>query len=160
MKDSDKPMHEDNDRTSADEQPLEVYEQLNRVNASTANALNSGLHSLHGLSFTEFLLMRTLADPASGALRRIDLADKLGMTASGVTRAILPLEKTGYVERIADKRDARASLATLPPSGAELVEHATATAAIAAASHLRGRLTGREVKQLATLLSKLDNQGL
>lgn len=118
-------------------------------------AINGGLHTLHGLSFTDFLLMQVLADPESGSLRRIDLAAKMGLTASGVTRAMMPLEKTGIVERVADPRDARSSRANLTDAGTELVANAKATANQTAESFLSSKLSTAEVDQLAVLLNKL-----
>lgn len=51
----------------------------------------------------------------------------MGLTASGVTRALLPLEKMGLVERAASQRDARVSYAALSKAGAELLANASAT---------------------------------
>jgi DNA-binding MarR family transcriptional regulator len=50
-------------------------------------------------------------------MRRGDLAEKLGLTASGVTRLLLPMEKIGLVRREADKSDARVSYVVLGAGG-------------------------------------------
>jgi len=57
--------------------------------------------------------------------RRVDLAERLGLTASGVTRSLLPLEKIGLVTRQSDPRDARVGYALITPTGLELVTNAT-----------------------------------
>jgi DNA-binding MarR family transcriptional regulator len=49
----------------------------------------------------------------------------VGLTASGATRALQPLEKLGYVETIRNERDARLALATLTGPGEELVRDAS-----------------------------------
>ena len=52
-----------------------------------------------------------------GRLRRVDLAERQGLTASGVTRSLLPLEKTGLVGRQPDPRDARVGYAVITAAG-------------------------------------------
>jgi DNA-binding MarR family transcriptional regulator len=64
-------------------------------------------------------------DRAPGTkLRRIDLAERLGLTASGVTRTLLPLEKLHLVLRQPDPRDARVGYAVLTESGQQLLNYA------------------------------------
>ena len=50
-------------------------------------------------------------------LRRIDLADTIGLTASGITRLLLPMEKIGLVQREAHDGDARVSYIAIAPGG-------------------------------------------
>jgi DNA-binding MarR family transcriptional regulator len=50
-------------------------------------------------------------------LRRIDLANCLGLTASGITRMLLPMEKIGLVKRDTIDSDARARYAILSSAG-------------------------------------------
>jgi DNA-binding MarR family transcriptional regulator len=51
----------------------------------------------------------------------------LGLTASGDTRSLLPLEKLGLVMRQPDPRDARVSYASLTDSGNQLLGYALAS---------------------------------
>ncbi|RFZ93008.1 MarR family transcriptional regulator [Mucilaginibacter conchicola] len=76
--------------------------------------------NIYGIGFTEFIILYLLHESAEGKLRRIDLAESTGLTASGVTRLLLPMEKTGLVGREADKRDARVSYATLTDAGKQI----------------------------------------
>ena len=55
----------------------------------------------------------------------MDLAHAIGLTPSGVTRALRPLEKLGLISTAKSKRDARLALASLTPAGQELVEDAS-----------------------------------
>ena len=59
-------------------------------------------------------------------MRRVDLAERVGLTASGVTRTLLPLEKIGLVTRESDPRDARVGFAAITPVGHEMVDNAAA----------------------------------
>jgi DNA-binding MarR family transcriptional regulator len=60
-------------------------------------------------------------------MRRVDLATAIGRTASGVTRLLKPMEKTGFIARDSSDRDARVSLVTLTPAGRERLEDALST---------------------------------
>lgn len=84
--------------------------------------------SVHGIGFTDFAILYLLHQSPAGRLRRTDLAEKAGLTASGITRMLLPMEKTGLVAREASERDARVSYATLTPAGRRIFEEAKETA--------------------------------
>ncbi|HTX58328.1 MAG TPA: MarR family transcriptional regulator, partial [Verrucomicrobiae bacterium] len=82
-------------------------------------------------------------------------ARQLHLSASGVTRALLPLEKRGIVARKPDPGDGRVSLATLTAAGRELTEHASKTAAEHAARLIR-RLSLGQTRQLIRLLEEIE----
>lgn len=72
---------------------------------------------LGGISFSWFVIMCHLSQARDEKMRRIDLADKVGLTASGVTRLLAPMEKIGLVKREESDRDARVSFIALAPGG-------------------------------------------
>lgn len=72
--------------------------------------------SLGGLGLNEFIILLELSQ-AEGKLRRIDLAERIGLTASGITRLLLPMEKVGLVKREVNVNDARSSFVILSPGG-------------------------------------------
>jgi DNA-binding MarR family transcriptional regulator len=88
------------------------------------NAILERRLSVHGLAFNDFMILFYLNEAPDKKLRRIDLAEKLGLTASGITRMLLPLEKLGIVERDLDATDARARYATLTKAGKNLLQDA------------------------------------
>lgn len=71
--------------------------RMARAWAALSRRLDSSLGSLHGISFADYQLLLSLQRAPGGRLRRVDLAETLGLTASGVTRSLLPLEKIGLV---------------------------------------------------------------
>ncbi len=79
---------------------------------------------LNGISFNEFIILLQLSNSDEGKMRRIDLADKVGLTASGITRLLLPMEKIGLVKKQSDPRDARASYISIAPGGKKKLEEA------------------------------------
>lgn len=88
--------------------------------------LDSSLASIRGISLAEYRLLRALSEAPSSWASRVDLAQAVGMTPSGVTRALRPLEKLGLISTARSKRDARLALATLTSAGHELVDDASA----------------------------------
>lgn len=79
---------------------------------------------LPGIGFTDFVILNELASVVGGRLRSVDLANRLLLTPSGVTRAVLPLAKIGLVERTSHERDARASYLAITQSGRGRLEQA------------------------------------
>ena len=73
--------------------------------------------SLNGLSFTEFMILSCLSEASDEKMRRIDLAEKIGLTASGVTRLLIPMGKIGLVKREMTEHDARVRFVTLASGG-------------------------------------------
>lgn len=116
---------------------LEFCLRLARAHATIIRRLDTVLGGHHGLSFSDFMLLQSLANAPGGRLRRVDLAERLGLTASGVTRTLLPLEKTGWVARQADERDARVGYAVITAAGHTLLDNAQHTANEYAADLLR-----------------------
>jgi len=89
------------------------------------NRLDSSLGAIRGISLAEYRLLRALADAPGAWASRVDLAQVVGLTPSGVTRALRPMEKLGFVTTAKSKRDARLALASLTPAGKELVDDAS-----------------------------------
>lgn len=107
---------------------LDFCLRLARAQALIVRRFDSILGNLHGLSFGDYQLLYHLQRAPGGRLRRIDLAERLALTASGITRSLMPLEKIGLVARQADARDARVGYAVITEAGQALLIHADATA--------------------------------
>jgi DNA-binding MarR family transcriptional regulator len=132
---------------------LDFCLRLARAHAAVVRRLDMALGGHHGLSFGDFMLLHHLAKAPGGRLRRVDLAERQGLTASGVTRTLLPLEKTGLVGRMADERDARVGFAAITPAGHTLLDNALRTARETCAELLRHA----EPAELAALTAVLGN---
>ncbi len=83
--------------------------------------------SAHGISFSEFYILYYLQRETTKTLRRIDLAESMGMSASGITRALTPMEKIGLVGKKANPRDARVSLVQITSAGERIYNDALHT---------------------------------
>ena len=110
--------------------------------------------SLLGISFSEFHILFYLSGSKTKTLRRIDLAEHVGMSASGITRALNPMEKIGLVQKEANQRDARVSLVKLTPAGERVLSEAL-PALMSAADDLLAGLSEQEIVTLIAILKKI-----
>lgn len=104
----------------------ELLVKLTNLQAKFQKALTASL-SVHGISLTEYLVLRRLDEAPDKRLRRIDLAQAVGLTPSGVTRLLNPMEKIGLVSKEAGARDARVSLVTIAPAGETIYRESSVT---------------------------------
>ena len=107
---------------------LEFCLALMRSAKIQSRRIDGQLGSLHGISFADFAILLQLGRAPGARLRRIDLAEQLGLTASAVTRALIPLEKIGLVSRKTDSSDARVSFASLTAAGRRVLEESLESA--------------------------------
>ena len=112
------------------EEALQARVARHLEHAAVVFTLDDELGTHHGLSWADFVLLSVL-DAAGGAAPAMELARTLCMPASHLLLRLLPLEKTGLVERAADGDGKR--LVTLRPQGRQLLTEARSTAANACA---------------------------
>lgn len=138
-----------------DEAPLAAVLRLAKTHASMTRTLDAELGSHHGVGLAELRLLEVLAARPLARLRPTDLAAELGITASGVTRAVLPLVKRGILKREPVPGDARSSRVALTAAGRALTADALRTAGEGAARLLR-RLSVGQTRQLERLLGEIS----
>ncbi|MBT8102576.1 MAG: MarR family transcriptional regulator [Gammaproteobacteria bacterium] len=117
--------------------------------------LDAALGSIRGISFAEYRLLQALGDAPNAQSSRVDLARVVGLTPSGVTRALRPMEKLGIVATVKSKRDARLAIAGLTPAGRELLSDAAGVVDDAMKSTLKRSPKTRE--KLHELINWLDD---
>ncbi|MEV6116898.1 MarR family transcriptional regulator [Streptomyces sp. NPDC052109] len=140
---------------------LDAALRLVRAQAALVRRFDARLSGLHGVSLADFTLLLRLWQAPGGRMRRVDLAEALGLTASGVTRGLAPLERIGLVTREADARDARVAYASLTATGRQRLKEMLATAEETAAELFAAPTWGTEdIAQLSSLLSRLGGAGL
>jgi DNA-binding MarR family transcriptional regulator len=106
---------------------LQEFLGIRRVVALWETRADAELGAVHGLGLSDFAALHHLAQAPGGRLRRVDLAQRLALTPSGVTRLLGPLERRGIVDREQDGNDARATYAVLTRSGKTLAKEAAET---------------------------------
>ncbi|NLA35611.1 MAG: MarR family transcriptional regulator [Actinobacteria bacterium] len=98
-----------------------LVEVLTAAQAALDTRISQSLSGALGISYGEYRLLAALASAPNRQASRVDLAAAVGLTPSGVTRALKPLEKIGMVASVKHDRDARLTLASLTRSGVRTV---------------------------------------
>lgn len=134
-------------------QGLKLFLNLTMIQTLTVKRFDAKLGS-HGISLNEFMILHHLANAQDEKLRRTDVAEKVGLTASGITRMLSPLEKLGYVKREANSRDARVSYVKLANAGKKIYLEAIATAE-AASDQILASVKTKKLDDLQKMLLDL-----
>lgn len=129
-----------------------------RVSALIDEKFTGALSALHGVSLREVMLMLYVRDSPGSKLSRIDLAKRLCVSPSTITRATLPLEKIGLIKRESDSRDARLSYVVLTTAGGKLLVHAEKALEQLSTDFLSRSLSEKERIHFALILSKLTTE--
>lgn len=133
---------------------LSFFISLSRIETILSRKMDA---KLGGLGFSDFLILYALSVAPDKRLRRIDLADTIGLTASGITRLLLPMEKIGLVQREAHDGDARVSYIAIAPGGEMKLTEAIERAEIYCSDIIHpAEIT--EVSNANNILSKLSQR--
>jgi len=138
---------------------LDSWVAFLRSHSAITRELSAQLQREHGLTLNDYEVLLHLSHAEGGRMRRVDLAEQVLLTASGITRLLEGLERSGYVCKETCESDARVSYAKLTPDGRSKLR-------VAADTHLRGidelflsRYSGSELATLAELLNRLPVTG-
>jgi DNA-binding MarR family transcriptional regulator len=132
---------------------LETILSLARTRSQVVRELDHDLGAFHGLSLSDLALLLELRSAPEQRLRRVDLANQLGITPSGVARQLAPLERIGLVGRESNARDARLALVVLTDAGRRLADNALPSAEEIAERVLDDRWSASEQNRLGQLLA-------
>ncbi len=131
---------------------LTFFLTLARIQAVMARRFDSRLGG--GLGFNDFVILYHLSQAEEEKLRRVDLAEKIGLTASGVTRLLAPMEKIGLISREADAKDARVSYVLLAPGGKRLLAERLERAELLSQEVIPATMTD-QVEEFSEALKKI-----
>jgi DNA-binding MarR family transcriptional regulator len=134
---------------------VEVFVRLVRGNAAVTRAMNAQLVADHGLTINDYEALLHLARADERRMRRVDLAERLLLTPSGVTRLLDGLEQAGYVDRDACASDRRVTYAVLTDAGLEKLREASKSHVADIRSFFETRFSEEELDRLVELLDRL-----
>jgi len=139
---------------------ITTWVALLRVHATTTRRFNTQLVAEHGLTLNDYEVLLHLARADERRLRRVDLAQRVLLTPSGITRLLEGLERAGYVERASCASDARVTYAQLTDAGLEKIREASETHVAGINELFRGRFSKQELEVLGGLLERLPQEAL
>lgn len=102
-------------------QNIDLFLSISKFYAILSKNLDA---KLGGIGWNDFIVLYHLNNAPEKKLKRIELAEKVGLTASGVTRLLLPMEKIGLISKESNPNDARISYVILAPGWANKLSEA------------------------------------
>ncbi|HKP89188.1 MAG TPA: MarR family winged helix-turn-helix transcriptional regulator [Thermoleophilaceae bacterium] len=138
---------------------LDAWARLLRGHASLRRSLSAELEEDHGLNVTGYEALLLLSRAEDGLLRRVDLADGLGLSPSGVTRLLDGLERQGLVDKATCESDARVTYAVLTDAGRRRLEESSRSHVATIEAVFAERFEAAELVALADLLGRLPGAG-
>jgi len=141
--------------STQEHQSVQAWVRLLGAHAAMTRAFNADLQALHGLTVNDFEVLRRLSLEPEGRMRRVDLAQVVGLTPSGITRLLEGLQAAGLVRKEHCASDARVTYAALTDDGRATLREAGDTHLRALTAVFSERFGADEIDRLVELLGRL-----
>jgi DNA-binding MarR family transcriptional regulator len=132
---------------------MRAWKALLDVTTGVLATLDGELQREHGLSLGEYEVLVHLSETPGHSLRMTDLAERLKLSPSGITRRIDGLVRDDLVERRQCPSDRRGSNAVLTEKGLSRLDEAAPTHVRGVRSHFVDQLSERQLANLTSALS-------
>ncbi len=126
-----------------------------RANQVLRRQLDAHLAEQHSLTVSEVEVLMLLFKAEMRSMRRVDLAQEVRLSPSGITRMLDRLETAGLVAKRPCDEDARVSYAELTDEGAAELQAVMPRHYEALEQLMGARLSDEEIEQLADMLERL-----
>jgi DNA-binding MarR family transcriptional regulator len=137
---------------------LAAWRGMLATHATMIARLDAELEREHGLPLTSYEVLMYLADAEGQRLRMGELADRLLLSRSGITRLVDRLERQGMIRRERCKDDGRGFNAVLTEAGRRRLDAARPAHLNGVRRHFLDRLEAGELDALGALWSRLLGQ--
>jgi DNA-binding MarR family transcriptional regulator len=135
----------------------DAFGNLLGAHATLTRELSAALVASHGLTINDYGCLLLLSRAGEEGMRRIDLANQLQLSPSGITRLLDRLEDQGLVGKGECKSDARVSYAILTDAGLEKLKDAAPGHVEDIERRLSAVLSEEEMQTLTDLLGRLSD---
>lgn len=135
-----------------------IWVGLLRAHAKLTRELNASLLSRHGLTVNDYEVLLHLSRAPNRSLRRVDLSQRLLLTASGITRLLDGLQHCGLVTKRNCELDGRVIYAELTQDGWERLQQASRTHLTDVRAVFEARYGDDELAVLGQLLARLSDE--
>jgi DNA-binding MarR family transcriptional regulator len=133
----------------------DAWKHFLRAHSAITRQMDADLIASHGLTLSDYEVLLRLSQAPEQRLRRVDLAESVLLTQSGITRLLAGLEEAGLVERAACDTDRRVVYAQLTAAGDEKFRAAARTHLEGIRSLFADHFPQGDLESLAGLLSRL-----
>jgi DNA-binding MarR family transcriptional regulator len=142
----------DNVERNLSDAEIRAWQALLHAHHQITRKLDAELRSEHELPLNAYDVLLRLARAPDRKLRMTDLAERVMMSPSGLTRVVDRLAAEGLVRRERYDGDARVMLAQLTDKGRLLLRRAAKTHLRGIREHFTGQLTLAQLREVAAAL--------
>jgi DNA-binding MarR family transcriptional regulator len=141
--------------TRLSDSELRAWQALLHAHHDVVGALDAELREEHGLSLGQYDVLLRLARAPDRTLRMSELAERVMLSPSGLTRLVDRLVEDGLVRRERFDGDARVMLARLTDRGRRRLLQAARTHLRGIREHFTGRLSPAQLRNVAAALETI-----
>jgi len=141
-------------RRRATELELRAWGAFLRAGTASAAALEAALDGT-GVSHSEYDVLLNVATGPKDGLRPTELAQRVVITKSGLTRLVDRLVERGYLERRACESDRRGQLIVLTAEGRRAFRHAAPNVVRAIGTFFGGHFTERDATAMRVACERI-----
>lgn len=134
---------------------LAAWRAFLRAHAHLTRRLETELQADADLPLASYDVLVQLSEAPGGRLRMTDLADRVLLSRSGLTRLVDRLERGGLVARAKCPNDARGTFTVLTEAGVDKLRQAAPAHLDGVHEHMTRHLDAAEIGVLTDLLTKL-----
>jgi DNA-binding MarR family transcriptional regulator len=138
---------------------LAAWKGLLATHSRLVHELDAELERQHGLPLSSYEVLMNLDYAAGNRLRMGELADRLLLSRSGITRLADRLEKQGLIARERCDDDGRGYFATLTDQGRALVTAARPDHLAEVRRRFLDRLDAEDIDALGAIWQRLNGAG-
>jgi DNA-binding MarR family transcriptional regulator len=135
----------------------DVFANLTAAHSVLTRELSASLVAKHGLTINDYGCLLLLSRAGDQGMRRIDLANELRLSPSGITRLLDRLEDQNLVGKGACTEDARVSYAILTETGLDKLREASPGHIEDIERQLADVLDEEEMRTLTELLGRISS---
>ncbi len=140
------------------ERELAAWRGMLEAHAALISRLDAELERDHGLPLSSYEVLMYLSDSEDGRLRMGELAERLLLSRSGITRLVDRLERQGLVERRRCDDDGRGFNAELTEAGWQKIGVARPAHLAGVRRHFLARIEEPELATLASVWARLKER--
>jgi DNA-binding MarR family transcriptional regulator len=133
----------------------EAWKGFVRSHSAITRQMDADLIASHGLTLSDYEVLLHLSQASDQRMRRVDLAEGVLLTQSGITRLLAGLEQAGWVERVSCASDGRVVYAQLTNAGNAKFREAARTHFEGIRTLFADHFSQDELETLSTLLGRL-----
>jgi DNA-binding MarR family transcriptional regulator len=141
----------------ADDWRIGVWRSFLRAHAGILRELERELVAEAGMPLAWYDVLLQLAEALQRRLRMAELADRVLLSRSGLTRLVDRLQAEGLVSREPSPADARGTFTVLTDAGLARLRHAAPTHLTGIQQHWLAHFDDDELRQLGQLLGRLGS---